>query len=210
MKLYTVPLAPHPTRVMLYIAEREALGAKMPIKKIIVNTLKGEHRQPEHLARNPFGTLPVLQLDDGSYLCESLAIIDYLQDKFPEHRLGSSDIETRAHERDIERIVEIRAASFMNIWVHMAKSPLGLPPNPTRADELQKQMQAGLDYIDALLGDGRPFLCGDRPTLADCTLAAALQFTRFTELDIIGTRPHIRQWNDAYRHRPEVSTIIRW
>ena len=60
MKLFTVPLAPNPMRVTLYLAERRALGADIPVETVIVNTLKGEHRQAEHLARNPFGTLPVL------------------------------------------------------------------------------------------------------------------------------------------------------
>ena len=68
VKLYMVPLAPNPTKVMLYIAEREALGTALPIEQIVVNTLKGRHREPEHIARNPFGTLPVLELDDGSLL----------------------------------------------------------------------------------------------------------------------------------------------
>ncbi|MEZ5657034.1 MAG: glutathione S-transferase family protein [Burkholderiaceae bacterium] len=53
----------------------------MPIEQIAVNTSR-PHREPEHLARNPFGTLPVLELDDGSHLIESLAIINYLEDRF--------------------------------------------------------------------------------------------------------------------------------
>ena len=87
MKLYMVPLAPNPTKVMLYIAEREELGTQMDIEQIMVNTLKGKHREPEHLARNPFGTLPVLELDDGSYLIESLGIMNYLEEKYE----GGSD-----------------------------------------------------------------------------------------------------------------------
>ena len=49
MKLYTVPLAPNPMRVTLYLAERAALGAKISLETVIVNTLKGQHREPEHL-----------------------------------------------------------------------------------------------------------------------------------------------------------------
>jgi len=78
MKLYMVPLAPNPTKVMLYIAERAELGVEMSIEQIVVNTVKGRHKEPEHLARNPFGTVPALELDDGTYLVESLAIIHYL------------------------------------------------------------------------------------------------------------------------------------
>ena len=80
MKLYTVPLAPNPMRVTLYIAEREARGCEFDIERIIVNTLKGRHREPEHLARNSWGTLPVLELNSGQFITESLSIIDYLED----------------------------------------------------------------------------------------------------------------------------------
>ena len=91
MKLYMEPLAPNPTKVMLYIAEREAAGAALGIEQVVVNTLKGRHREPAHLARNPFGTLPVLELDDGSHLIESLTIIEYLEEQFPDGALmGSS------------------------------------------------------------------------------------------------------------------------
>ena len=51
MRLYMVPAAPNPTKVMLYIAEREASGGALPIEQIVVNTLKGRHREPEHLAQ---------------------------------------------------------------------------------------------------------------------------------------------------------------
>jgi glutathione S-transferase len=91
MKLYMVPLAPNPTKVMLYIAEREAADATLGIEQVVVNTLKERHREPAHLARNPFGTLPVLELDDGSHLIESLTIIEYLEEQFPDGALmGSS------------------------------------------------------------------------------------------------------------------------
>ena len=70
-----VPAAPNPTKVMLYIAERKAMGVDLGVEQIVVNTLKGKHKEPEHLARNPFGTLPVLELESGECLVESLSII---------------------------------------------------------------------------------------------------------------------------------------
>jgi glutathione S-transferase len=79
LKLYTVPLAPNPMRVTLYLAERAAFGTDIPIEAVVVNTVKGRHREPEHLARNPFGTLPVLELDSGTFITESLSIIDYFE-----------------------------------------------------------------------------------------------------------------------------------
>ena len=84
MKLYMFQVAPNPTRVRLYLAEKAAAGAKIDLQQIAVNLPKGEQRTPDHLARNPLGRLPVLELDDGSYLTESLAIIEYLEECYPE------------------------------------------------------------------------------------------------------------------------------
>ena len=111
MKLYTVPLAPNPTKVMLYVAEREDLGTDMGIEQVVVNPVKGQQKAPEHLARNPFGTLPVLELDDGSYLVESLAIIQYLEDRFPHGALLAGTPEDKGKARDVERIVDRRWSS---------------------------------------------------------------------------------------------------
>lgn len=210
MKLYMVPLAPNPTKVMLYIAEREALGAAFGIEQIVVNTLKGRHREPEHLARNPFGTLPVLELDDGSFLLESLSIMEFLEEQFPDGALlGTTPIE-RAKARDLERIVELRIAIPLGEYVHVKKSPLGLPPDPVRAAAIEARLQQPLDYLEAMLADGRTLLSGDRPTLADFTLASALQFLRFIQSDLIGERPRLRAWDERYRQRPSVKSVLKW
>lgn len=210
MKLYKVALAPNPTKVMLYIAEREHLGVDMGIEQITVNTLKGHHREPEHLARNPFGTLPVLELDDGSFIMESRAIIHYLEDKFPENCLISGTPEARAHAVDVERIVDLRIANPMAGWVHATKSPLGLPADPDRAAQLESGMQVPLDYLEQQLDDGRPLLLGDQVSVADCTLQAALQFLRFIEADLFGERPLLRAWDQRYRERPAAQAILKW
>ncbi len=210
MKLFMVPLAPNPTKVMLYIAERAEIGTEMGIEKVVVNTLKGRHREPEHLARNPFGTLPTLELDDGSFLVESLAIIEYLQDKFPEASLQGDSPESRGFARDVERIVDLRVAGPMAMYVHVKKSPLGLPPNPEKAAELEASLQTPLDHLEALVSDGRPLLLGEQVGIADCTLQASLQFLRFIEADLLGDRPGLRAWDERYRARPAAQAVLRW
>ncbi len=210
MKLYMVPLAPNPTKVMLYIAERAEAGSDMGIEQVVVNTLKGRHREPEHLARNPFGTLPVLELADGSYLLKSLAIVEYLEDKFPKGALLPPDPEARAKARDVERIVELRVAQLMGAYVHAKKSPLGKSPDPARAARIEADLQAPLDYLEGLLADGRPLLLGEAVSIADCTLQAALQFLRFIEGDLFGDRPLLRAWDTRYRARPAALKTLRW
>jgi glutathione S-transferase len=210
MKLYMVPLAPNPTKVMLYVAEREALGASLGIEQIVVNTLKGRHREPEHLARNPFGTLPVLELDDGGYLIESLAIMEYLEERFPQGALMGTGPEQRARARDLERVVELRIAIPMGGYVHAKKSPLGLPPDPVLAQSIEDKLQAPLNHLESLLADGRPLLMGERPSVADCTLQAAFQFLRFIQADLIGDRPRLRAWDERYRQRPAAKAVLKW
>ena len=210
MRLFTVPLAPNPTKVMLYIAEREVGGASLGVEEVIVNTLKGRHKAPEHLARNPFGTLPTLELEDGTYIVESLAIIQYLEDRFPHGVLVSGSAEAKGRARDIERIVDLRVAGPMAAYVHATKSPLGLPSDAGRAAELEASLQTPLDYLEALLADGRPLLTGEHVSIADCTLQAALQFLRFIEADLFEERSRLRCWDETYRARPAAKKVLRW
>ncbi len=210
MKLYMVPLAPNPTKVMLYIAERAHLGTDLPIEQVVVNTLKGRHREPAHLARNPFGTLPVLELEDGSHILESLAIIQYLEERFPDGALLRGTTEERAHARDLERIADVRLAIPMGQYAHAKKSPLGYPPQPELAAQIEDSLATPLDYMEAQLTDGRPNLTGPEVSLADCTLQAALQFIRFIEADLIGDRTHLRAWDQRYRERPAAQSVLRW
>ncbi len=210
MKLYKVALAPNPTKVMLYIAERAELGVDMAIEQITVNTVKRENRQPEHLARNPFGTLPTLELADGSYLVESLAIIHYLEACFPEAKLITGSPEDQGRAPQLERTIALRGAGPFVGDGHATNSPLGLPKDPERAEQLLANMQAPLDYLETLLGDGRPLFLGDRVTVADCTLQASLQFMRFVEADVLGDRPNLRGWDERYRQRPAAQRVLKW
>ena len=210
MKLYMVPLAPNPTKVMLYIAEREELGVDMSIEQIVVNTVKGRHKEPEHLARNPFGTVPALELDDGTYLVESLAMIDFLEDKFPNNTMYQGTPEEKGKARDMERVIDLRLGGPMGAFGHATNSPLGRPPEPEKAAQHLESMQTPLNYLETLLGDGRPLLCGDHVNVADCTLQSFLQFTRFVEADVFGDRPLLRAWDARYRARPAAQAVLKW
>lgn len=208
MKLYMVPLAPNPVKVLLYMAERAALGVSFEIENVIINTHKAAHKTPEHLARNPFGTLPVLETDDGLTIKESRAIIDYLEDAFPDKALFSEDINERAMQRDMERICDVRLAEYLGVWVHVYKSPIGLPPDPDRAVELEARLLPAFAFLNTVLADGRAFVCGDKPSPADCTLQAFLNFMRFTGRNLIADYPHLTVWDNAYRARPHIAEII--
>ena len=210
MKLYMVPLAPNPTKVMLYIAERAEHGLDMGIEQIVVNTVKGRHKEPAHLARNPFGTVPTLELDDGSHIVESLPIIHYLEARFPEGALITGTPEARARALDVERIVDLRIGGPMGAYGHATRSPLGRPPNPEAAAAAIAALRAPLDYLERLLGDGRPLLLGAEVSIADCTLQSSLPFMRYIEADLFGDRPLLRAWDVRYRARPAALKVLRW
>ena len=210
MKLYMVPAAPNPTKVMLYIAEREAAGAVLPVEQIVVNTLKGRHKESEHLARNPFGTLPVLELADGRYLLESLSIIRFLETIQPETALVRGDTAAQALAYDLERTVELRFANFVGRYVHATNSPLGLPADPQLANELRGSMGQALDYLLSLLADSRDWLGGEQVSIADITLQSALQFARFAKVDVVAGYAALEAWDQRYRQRPAAQSVLRF
>ena len=209
MKLYTFPVAPNPTKVRLYLAEKAAAGCRIPLEEIPVNLVKGEQRSPEHRARNPFATLPVLETDSGDFLIESLPIIEYLEELFPEPSMLGPDPESRAVARQLERIADLGVLIPIARIVHATDSPVGHPANPAVADYYRKRLPPGLGHLEERLADGRAWLAGERVTVADCTLAAALQFGRLRKLDFLDGYPRLAAWDVRYRQRgPAVSILV--
>ena len=208
MKLYAFPVAPNPTRVRLYLAEKAAGGARIDLDEVTVDLREGAQRSPEHRARNPLGRLPVLELDDGTHLTESLAIIEYLEERFPDPPLIGRDAVERARVREIERIAELGVLLPVARIIHATRSPLGLPPNPEVARFHRRMLPEALRLLDARLADGRPFVAGARPTIADCTLEAALQFGRFGGVELDPAHLHLARWERAYRERPCVGAVL--
>ncbi|MGH7963124.1 MAG: glutathione S-transferase family protein [Candidatus Binatia bacterium] len=208
MKLYVFPIAPNPTKVRLYLAEKIAGGAAIDLPQVAVDLRAGEQRGAAHLARNPFGSLPVLELDDGSYLTESLAIIEYLEDCYPDPPMIGRTALERAQVRELERIADLKVLLAVALIIHATNSPLGLPPNPGVAALFRSMLPKALRVLDERLSDGRPFVAGDHPSIADCTLAAALQFGRFGGVALEPGLPHLAQWDIRYRERPVAQSVL--
>ncbi|MEP6388958.1 MAG: glutathione S-transferase family protein [Halioglobus sp.] len=195
MKIYTFPVAPNPARVKFYLTEKG-----IAIEEVIVNLPAGEQRSPEHLARNSKAGLPVLELDDGQYLTESLAIIEYLEELYPDPPLIGSTPEQRAFTRAMERSIELNIFARIARYVHATNSPLGLPPNPALAENEMNFLAPNLDGLNKQL-EGRQFVLGDRVTIADCTLLAGINFGRFGGWDIPSDHAHTRHWFETFALR---------
>ena len=102
MKLYDSTIAPNPRRVRIFLAEK---GIQVPLEAVDIG--KAANRQPDFLAKNPMGGLPVLELDDGTCISESLVICEYFEDLHPEPPLLGRTPAERANARLWERRMEL-------------------------------------------------------------------------------------------------------
>lgn len=201
MKLYDFAGAPNPKRLRVYLAEK---GIAIPVEQ--VDILSGQNRQPEFLAKNPLGGLPVLELDDGSHLTESLAIMEYLEDLHPAPPLlGTSPLE-RARVREAERICEIGVLSnvgtiFQNTHPFFAGR---VKQSPQAAENARGRLTNALRVLDGRLAKSK-FVAGDTPTIADCTLLAALDFAAFGDIEIDPACAHVHRWLGDFKQRPSAS-----
>lgn len=198
MKLYDFAMAPNPKKVRAYLAEK---GLNIPIEP--VNIAAGETRTPEFLSKNPLGGVPVLELDDGSCLTESLVIIEYLEELHPSPpMIGTSPLE-RARVRELERIAELAVLQRVGT-IFQNTSPFfagRIKQSPEAAESARKQLHTALNVLDARIGN-HPFVAGDRPSIADCTLLAALEFAEFGQVAIEPSCTNVARWLRAFKQRP--------
>ncbi|MBW2314033.1 MAG: glutathione S-transferase family protein [Deltaproteobacteria bacterium] len=173
MKLYN-SIGPNPRVVRIFFAEK---GVEVPMEA--VDLMGGENRQAPYLERNPAGQLPCLELDDGSYLSEILAICEYIDEKHPEPALIGTTAEERAETRMWTRRIDLGVAENIFGGFRYAE---GLPlfkdrmrTIPAAADDLKANAQDKLEWLDGQLA-GREWVCGDRYTVADILLFGVVEF----------------------------------
>jgi glutathione S-transferase len=201
MKLHEFAGAPNPKKVRVYLAEKGIDVASQP-----VNIITGENRQPEFLKKNPMGGLPVLELDDGSFLPESLAIMEYFEELHPNPpMIGSNPVE-RARVRGLERICELGVLSRIGT-IFQNTHPLfagRMKQVPETAEAARGSLGGVLAVLDAKIGSN-PFVAGNKPTIADCTLLAALQFAEFAQVAIDPKFTNIHRWYESFKKRPSAA-----
>ena len=163
MKLYTYFRSSAAFRV------RIALNVKdLRYESLFVHLAKGEHRRPEYAKVNPQGLLPTLELDDGIRLNQSLAIIEYLEDKYPRPPLLPSDAVGKARVRALAALVacEIHPLNNLRVLQHLKRS-LGQSEEQVNA-WYRHWIADGLAKLEAQLDPKANFAYGDAPTMADC------------------------------------------
>jgi glutathione S-transferase len=175
MKLYT-SIGPNPRTVRMFLHEK---GLALPT--VDVDLMGAENRRPPYSERNPAGQLPALELDDGRLLSETVAICEYLEELHPAPALiGTTPLE-RAETRMWLRRVELGITEHLYNGFRYAEGIELFRPRmrvlPEAADGLKAIVRDKLAWLDAQLA-GKPYVAGERFTLADVVLFAALDFGR--------------------------------
>jgi glutathione S-transferase len=194
MKLYVDQdgSAPSPRRVRMYLAEK---GLDVPLVRL---ALHQENRTAEFRRKNPIGTLPVLELDDGTCISESIAICRYFEELHPEPSLfGRTPLE----KAEIEMWTR-RAEHYLYLLIDLASHFRQKPETRAAAQEFDAWAAQSARFLDGVVR-GRAFLAADRLTMADIFAFGALDYgVRFAGFAIAAELGHLRAWYETMAARP--------
>ena len=202
MKLYVSPKAPNPRRVQMFIAEKGIAG----IEEAVVEIGSDQHRSEAYLAKSPLAKVPVLELDDGRVLGETRAICTWLEGRFPEVNLMGVDFDERAFIEMADRRMELYVFGGIANCIrhtHPGLAPLEQPQFPEFGRSQGEKVREVLRWLDTELGN-RPFVAGERFTIADITAFCAIEFAR----GLMKLRPaaegmaNLQAWRDRIAARP--------
>ena len=194
--------SPNARRVHIFMAEK---GIDIP--RVPVDIRAGENLKPEYLAKNPMGRVPVLELDDGSFLSESVAICRYLEGLHPDPNLFGNDPHEAAVIEMWNRRAEINfglnaAGAFRNISGFFKDRETCVPEwGQVCAEEAKSK----LGVFEERLGESE-YLAGDRFTIADISFGVFYGFAELVEklakVDFERGRPNLTRWFARLNERP--------
>ena len=202
MKFYN-SIGPNPRVVKMFMAEK---GIDIP--RVQVDLMAGENRQGAHLARNPSGQTPALELDDGVVLAEILPICEYLEEIHPSPPLVGSNAEERAVTRMWARRVDLAIIEPLTNGFRFSDG-LRLFENrvhciPQAADDLKAIAREKLTWLDGLIA-GRQYITGDRFTLADIHLFVFLDFAAQVGQALDPANKNLTAWMARVAERPSAA-----
>jgi glutathione S-transferase len=166
----------------------------------------GEHKQPEYLARHPFGRVPAFE-HDGFALYETQAIVRYLDDRFPHPPLTPGDAQRRARMNQVIGIIEWyffpKAAAPIGFNRIIGPRLLGMPGDEAAVAEAMPMARTCFAELDRLLGS-QPYFTGSSVSIADIMLAAQLDlFGECAEgRELIDGTTNLRPWLERMLARP--------
>lgn len=198
-KVYGIPGSPFLRSVEIGLREK---GVDYVLKPIA----PGEHKQPEYLARHPFGRIPVFE-HDGFTIYETQAILRYLDDTFPAPPLTPGNPKQRARMNQVIGVIEWyffpKAAAPIAFNRIIGPRLLGVPGDEAAVAEAMPMGRTCFEVLDGILGD-KPYLTSDTVSIADIMLAAQLDlFGECAEgRELINGTAHLKSWLARMKARP--------
>lgn len=202
MRLFDGGKAPNPRRVRVFLAEK---GIEVPI--VPVDMAAMGHRDEQITQRNPLQRLPVLELDDGTILTETIAICRYFEELHPEPPLFGTGALERALVEMWQRRLELNlflavGSAFRHI--HPAMKDWEVPQIPEWGEANKSKVVDFLEMLDTELANRR-FAAGDTFSVADITGLAALDFMKPARITLPDHLSNVRRWHDELRSRPSAN-----
>ncbi|MEZ5803058.1 MAG: glutathione S-transferase [Rhizobiaceae bacterium] len=202
MKLFDGGKAPNPRRVRVFLAEK---GISVPLVPVDMGAL--EHKGENVTARNPLQRLPVLELDDGTVLTESIAICRYFEELYPEPALFGTTALEKALVEMWQRRVELNllmcvAQAFRH--VHPAMKGWEVPQIAEWGEANKPKALEFLGLLDKELAS-REFVAGDRYSVADITGLIAIDFMKPARIAVPDELGNVRRWHGAVSARPSAA-----
>ncbi len=199
MKLYDGGRNPNPRRVRVFLAEK---GIEVPV--VFVNLAEFEHQSADMLARNSLGEIPVLELDDGTMIAETIAICRYFEALHPMPSLfGQTPLEIATIEM-WQRRVEFRlflpvAAAFRH--THPAMAKYEIPQVAEWGEANRPKALAAMQMLNKQLAD-HIYICGPEISVADITALIALDFIKPAKITIPDDLTSLHRWYQMMKARP--------
>jgi glutathione S-transferase len=203
MKFYH-SIGPSPATARFFIAEKG-----LDLEVVALDLIKGENRQAEHLQRNPLGQLPVLELDDGTLITESIAICETLEELHPSPLLIGTTLAERAETRMWTQRVNLGIAyPLLKAFQFGAGRGVYGPrtyTNPETVPGLTGLAFHHLEWLNQNISDR--FLCGSRFTLADILLFSFLTFADSHGTPIDKKLERVWAWVERVEARPTMKRL---
>ena len=205
MKFYDCATAPSPRRVRIFIAEK---GLDIPV--VQVDLRSREQLTEGFLAINPHGTVPVLELDDGTALLDSNSICLYLDETYEQNNLMGRDPKEKAVIAGWNRMAEwdglaAGAEALRNHAKGMQGRALTGPVDyeqiPELAERGRKRAAHFLEELDQRFGESE-FLAGDRFTIADITALVSVDFFKWVKVEPVDGQTSLARWYAQVSSRP--------
>ena len=199
MRLFDGGKAPNPRRVRMFMAEKGISVELVPVDMAALG-----HRSDEITSRNPLQRLPILELDDGTNLSESIAICRYFEELYPDPPLfgqgarGKALVEMWNRRMELTYLASV-AAAFRHI--HPAMKEWEVPQVPEWGEVNKPKAVAFLQFMDRELAD-RQFVAGDEFTVADITMFIGFQFMKPARIQCPQELTHVWRWYHDVAARP--------